>query len=212
MDTREPYGRRPALATRAYAMEHTTDLRTAGPEHLSLDPSSPARVGRRRRRRLARSGSSAVQLLGRMRMPGRLPRATTRTSEATTCRHASRPLIDPFETQVRPPASGSRSRGSMGSCVSTRPARSPPSRARSSPTTPSPDGGRRLPRPPSGAVRRGPADHDLRALFARSGRGDEAAGARGHLPGRLGHLGEGLDPRRIPGPDLAELPPQPGSR
>ena len=69
-----------------------------------------------------------------------------------------------------------------------------------------PDGGEGVLRTSARAVRRGPADHHLRPLLARSGRRDEADGDRGHLPRRLGHLGEGLRPRRIPGPDLASYP------
>ena len=36
------------------------------------------------------------------------------------------------------------------------------------------------------------ADHDLRSLLTRSGRRDEADGDRGHLPRRLGHVGQGF--------------------
>ena len=55
------------------------------------------------------------------------------------------------------------------------------------------------------------ADHDLRPVLTRPGRGHEADGAGGHLPRRVGHLGKGIvcrGPRSGP----CELPPQPGSR
>ena len=116
--------------------------------------------------------------------------------------------MTPFETQECGRARVVRiSPGSRGSCVSTPPARSPSSRARSSPTT------RSRGRPPRAfyarlrrAVRRGQADHDLRPLLAGAGRGDEADGDRGHLPRRLGDVGQGLGRPRIPGPDLASYP------
>ena len=66
-------------------------------------------------------------------------------------------------------------------------------------------------RPPARAVPAAQADHDLRALFARTGGGLEADGDRGDLPGRLGHLGQGLagrGSRARPG----QLPAEPGAR
>ena len=39
----------------------------------------------------------------------------------------------------------------------------------------------------------GRADHDVRPLLTRPGGRDEADGARGHLPGRVGDLGERVD-------------------
>ena len=65
--------------------------------------------------------------------------------------------------------------------------------------------------PASRAVRAGPADHDLRPVFARPGGGDEADGDRSHLPGRLGHLGEGVGDRG-PRSGPRELPARARSR
>ena len=45
------------------------------------------------------------------------------------------------------------------------------------------------------AVRRAQADHHLRPVFARAGRGAQARGHRGDLPRGLGDLGQGLGER-----------------
>ena len=72
-------------------------------------------------------------------------------------------------------------------------------------------GGDGVLRPPARALRRAKEHHDVRPLLARPGRGDEAPGDRGHLPRRLGDLGQGLDERGSrarPG----ELSAEPGAR
>ena len=56
-------------------------------------------------------------------------------------------------------------------------------------------GGGGVLRPPAPAVRREEEHHDVRPVLARPGGGDQAAGDRGHLPRRLGDLGQGLDER-----------------
>ena len=66
-------------------------------------------------------------------------------------------------------------------------------------------GGRAVLRAAPAALRRAQADHDLRSLFTRSGRGHEADGYRGHLPGRLGDVRQGIV-TEDPGPDLASYP------
>ena len=60
-------------------------------------------------------------------------------------------------------------------------------------------------RPPARAVRPAQEHHHLRPLLAGPGRDHEADGHRGHLPRRLGDLGQGLH-QRGPGPDLASYP------
>ena len=46
------------------------------------------------------------------------------------------------------------------------------------------------------ALRRAQADHDVRSVLAGPGRRDEADGHRGHLPRRMGDVGQGLDAGR----------------
>ena len=53
--------------------------------------------------------------------------------------------------------------------------------------------------------------HHLRPVLARAGRGHEADGHRGHLPRRLGDLGEGLD-QRGSGTRPGQLSAEPGAR
>ena len=61
------------------------------------------------------------------------------------------------------------------------------------------------------AVRAAQEHHHLRPVLARAGRDDEADGHRGHLPRRLGDLGEGLH-QRGSGTRPRQLPAQPGAR
>ena len=58
---------------------------------------------------------------------------------------------------------------------------------------------------PARIVSRQAVDHDIRTLLARASRGDEAGRYRRHLPGWLGHVGQGIDQRRS-GADLASYP------
>ena len=73
------------------------------------------------------------------------------------------------------------------------------------------DGGRAVLRSAPAALRRAQADHHLRSLFARSGGGPEADGYRGHLPGRLGHVGQGIGDGG-PGTRPGQLSALPGAR
>ena len=64
---------------------------------------------------------------------------------------------------------------------------------------------------PARTVRREEEHHHLRPVLARPGRDDEADGHRGHLPRRLGDVGQGLD-HRGPGPRPRQLSAEPGAR
>ena len=105
-----------------------------------------------------------------------------------------------------------RARASRASRGSTRRARWSSSAARSRTTTPW--RARRPRRSTRGCASCSPqrkSDHDVRSLLAGPGRGDEADGHRGHLPRRLGDLGQGLGhrgSRARPG----ELSAEPGAR
>ena len=72
-------------------------------------------------------------------------------------------------------------------------------------------GGGGVLRPPAPVVRREKEHHDVRPVLARPGGGDQAPGDRGHLPRRLGDLGQGLD-ERGPRARSGELSAQPGAR
>ena len=73
------------------------------------------------------------------------------------------------------------------------------------------NGGRAVLRSAPAALRRAQADHHLRSLFTRSGGGPEADGHRGHLPGRLGHVGQGIRDGG-PGTRPGQLSALPGAR
>ena len=72
-------------------------------------------------------------------------------------------------------------------------------------------GGRAVLRSAPAALRRAQADHYLRSLFTRSGGGPEADGHRGHLPGWLGRVGQGIH-HRGPGTRPGQLSALSGTR
>src|SRR5216683_2561458 len=73
------------------------------------------------------------------------------------------------------------------------------------------NGGRAVLRSAPAALRRAQADHHFRSLFTRSGGGPETDGYRGHLPGRLGHVGQGIRDGG-PGTRPGQLSALPGAR